>query len=197
LSDAQIDDLAEKIVDQVKLRGPFMSLSDFVNHRVGPLEASTSYAGAIQAALDIAATSSSINGGSRSALGSITPDYTSGFYDGTPPMLGQSTAGIPTDITQANVLLPLAPRLSARSDTFRIRAYGEVSTMVGSDDTLSAICEAVVQRLPEYVDSVANEPWDEAFNPLSPSASQLSALNERFGRKYKIVSFRWLSGNEI
>ena len=58
---------------------------------------------------------------------------------------------MPTEINQANILLPLAPRLSARSDTFKIRAYGEVRD---ADDNIiaQATCEAVVQRLPEYVD---------------------------------------------
>ncbi|WPJ96207.1 hypothetical protein SH580_00640 [Coraliomargarita algicola] len=197
LTDSQIEDLAEKIVDQVKLRGPFMSLSDFVNHRVGPLNTSTSYSGAIQAALDLATASSNINSGSRSALGSVDPDYSSGFYEGGAPASMKTTAGIATDITQANVLLPLAPRLSARSDTFRIRAYGEVKATVGSG-TVTAVCEAVVQRLPEYVDSISDDPWDEAIDPLNASgSSQLSDLNQRFGRQYQIVSFRWLSENEI
>jgi hypothetical protein len=34
LTDSQITRLAEEIVEEVKLRGPFMSLADFVNHRV-------------------------------------------------------------------------------------------------------------------------------------------------------------------
>ena len=63
----------------------------------------------------------------------------------------RSTDGIAGSITQANVLRALAPRLSARSDTFRIRAYGEVRD--SSDNIIAmAMCEAVVQRLPEYVD---------------------------------------------
>lgn len=197
LTDDQINDLATKIVDQVKLRGPFMSLSDFVNHRIGPLNPLTSYSGALQAALDLATASSGINSGSRAALGSVDPEYTSNIYLGNPPLVGKTTGGIAKDITQANLLLPLAPRLSARSDTFRIRAYGEVSSQLSGDVSASAVCEAVVQRLPEYVDSVSNEAWDEATNPLAPSSSQLSELNERFGRQYKIVSFRWLSEQEI
>ena len=62
-----------------------------------------------------------------------------------------NATGIPLEVNQANILLPLAPRLSARSDTFRIRAYGEVRD---ADDKIiaQATCEAVVQRLPEYVD---------------------------------------------
>lgn len=200
LSDSQIDDLAEKIVEQVKLRGPFMSLSDFVNHRVGPLNSDTSYTGAIQSALDLAHASSGINSDSQNALGSTDPDYTSGFYLGAPPDSGKTTTGIPTDITQANILLPLAPRLSARSDTFRIRAYGEVRNKLNDGVASSAICEAVVQRLPEYVDALSNEPWDEALDPLNPTTplpDQLNELNQRFGRQYKIVSFRWITSDEI
>jgi len=67
--------------------------------------------------------------------------------------------------------------------------------------TSQAVCEAVVQRIPEYVDPdtdpTNNEPWDEAFDPLSPSASALNALNQQFGRRFKVVSFRWLASDEI
>ena len=92
--------------------------------------------------------------------------------------------------------MPIAPKLNARSDTFKIRAYGEVSS--GSGDTVTAVCEATVQRFPEYVDA-ADDPWDENFsNPLFPSGdSELQAVNERFGRRFKIVELKWLSEDNI
>ena len=79
-------------------------------------------------------------------------------WNGVPILMGDAdlsdrltTEGIAGDIRQADVLRALAPRLSARTDTFRIRSYGEVRD---ADDKIiaSATCEAVVQRLPEYVD---------------------------------------------
>jgi hypothetical protein len=201
LDNAQITTLATEIVEEVKLRGPFMSLSDFVNHRVGlPKNNATHYMGALQAAIEDA----NINASVKNGAGGIAPDYgamSKYFPDPLPVGSRQTSTGIPTDITQADLLLPLAPRLTARSDTFRIRAYGEVRSEVGSEVTSQAVCEAVVQRIPEYVDPdtdpTNNEPWDEAFDPLSPSASALNTLNQQFGRRFKVVSFRWLASNEI
>jgi hypothetical protein len=91
--------------------------------------------------------------------------------------------------------LPLAPRLSARSDTFRIRAYGEVRD---SDDNIiaQATCEAIVQRLPEYLDPNTdagnNEPWDD-----DSQGATLNAINQTYGRKFEIQSFRWLDQSEV
>ena len=98
-----------------------------------------------------------------------------------------STEGIAGDIRQADLLRPLASRLTARSDTFRIRSYGEVRTMDGSGIAGRAICEAVVQRLPEYVNAADNEPWDEISD-----AAGLDPINQQFGRRFKIVQIRWI-----
>jgi hypothetical protein len=200
LSDSQVDLLAQKIVDEVKLRGPFMSLSDFINHRAGTPKTAANYMGALQAAIEAA----NINASVQSGAGGVAPVYTgaiSGYLrDPLPVGNRKTTTGIPTDITQADLLLPLAPRLAARSDTFRIRGYGEARSKDGSQILARATCEAVVQRFPEYMDPVTdaanNEPWDEATDPLSPSASKLNSINQRFGRRFKIVRFRWLNSNE-
>lgn len=200
LSDAQVSALATGIVAQVKLRGPFMSLSDFINHKMGPVDAAQSYTGALQAALDLeAAAGSGINAASRAAAGGTAPYYDPNGFNG-PPVLGSGTmvtTGIPGDITQADLLLPLAPRLAARSDTFRIRGYGEARSKDGTQILARATCEAVVQRFPEYLDPVTdaanNEPWDEAF----PSGTTLNAMNQKFGRRFKLTHFRWLSPNEV
>lgn len=94
---------------------------------------------------------------------------------------------------------PIANTLSVRDDTFRIRAYGEVRN--ASQNTIArAWCEAVVQRMPGYSDS-SNDPTvparimtaDGAFSPNSA----LTDVNRRFGRKFKIESFRWLGPSEI
>ena len=88
--------------------------------------------------------------------------------------------------------MALAPRLTARSDTFRVRGYGEVRD---ADDNIiaRAICEAVVQRLPEYVDTETdpnnNEPWDEG--------DILNDTNKIYGRRFDIQNFRWLDESEI
>ena len=198
LSDAQVTTLATEIVKQVKLRGPFMSLSDFINHRVGTPKTTENDMGALQAAIE----ASNINSPVKTGAGGTTPDYTS--TGARAFMQGGSTAGnrktttdIPTDINQADILLPLAPRLAARSDTFRIRGYGEVRSKDGRQILARATCEAVVQRFPEYMDSTTdadnNEPWDEA----SPTGNTLNPINLTFGRRFKIVRFRWLNPNEV
>jgi len=199
ITNAQIITLAQKIVDEVKLRGPFMSLSDFINHRVGlPKNNATHYRGALQTAIDAAG----INANVHNTAGGVTPDYAnmSAYMPDVDPdhINRKSTTGIATDITQADLLLSLAPRLTARSDTFRIRSYGEIRSPLGGGIVSKVVGEAVVQRLPEYVDAVSNQPWDEATgNPLIGNASGLSAINQTFGRRFKVVSFRWLTAEEI
>jgi hypothetical protein len=49
-----------------------------------------------------------------------------------------------------------------------------------------AWCEATVQRFPEYLD-----PAD------APEAIATSEANIRFGRRFEIIAFRWLSPGEI
>lgn len=184
--------LAVEIVEQVKTRGPFMSLSDFINRRI------TNDADANQGAIQEAIEQANINGdqtsGIRSQTSEGTPNYSNYpdvFPFADPVSLGDrnNATGVPLEINQANVLLPLAPRLGARSDTFRVRAYGEVRNSDESRILSRATCEAVIQRLPEYMDSNTNEPWAES--------DELSDLNQKFGRRFKIVQFRWLAPDEI
>ncbi|MEM7603697.1 MAG: hypothetical protein AAF357_20075 [Verrucomicrobiota bacterium] len=69
----------------------------------------------------------------------------------------QGTA-LPGYVMQGDVLQALGPIMTARSDTFRIRAYGDkVVVPRGTDDKIlraRAWCEAVVQRLPEPVEEL-------------------------------------------
>jgi len=198
LDDSQVNQLAQEIVKQVQLRGPFMSLSDFINRRVGtPINNRTHQAGAIQSAIDAINLNSTV----QSTAGGVAPGYNdfSRFFESSVIQnLGsrKTTTGIAGDLTQADILLPLAPRLAARSDTFKIRAYGEVQSPVTGDIT-RAYCQAIVQRLPEYVNSTANEPWDQASNPYDVGNNQLDSINQQFGRRFTIVSFRWIDPESI
>jgi len=102
--------------------------------------------------------------------------------------VGFNAYGLPGWTRQADVLRPLAPILSARDDTFVIRAYGDARDASGTTITARAVCEAVVRRTREYVD-----PADAADITTLPK----SPANVTFGRRFEIVSFRWLSSNEI
>ncbi len=199
LTDAEITSLATQIVSEVKSRGPFLSLSDFINRRLS--NDAFGSAGAVQAAID----ASGINSDVQTGGGGVSADYGTGalsdYFASTVTSNGRSTTtGIAQDITQAKLLTPLAPRLNARSDTFRIRAYGETVSSNG-DIKARAMCEAWVQRVPEYFDSESNEPWEENYtNPITlqnnATSGTLSALNDKFGRRFKIVGFKWLDENE-
>ena len=56
------------------------------------------------------------------------------------------------------------------------------------------MCEALVQRIPDYVDDT-NKPWDDG--DAQTSDQPLTPVNEEFGRRFKIKSFRWLDPSEI
>jgi hypothetical protein len=100
---------------------------------------------------------------------------------------GYRSTGIPGWLTQADVLQVIGAAISARSDTFRIRTCGEAVDAAGKV-IARAYCEAIVQRIPDYVDPA---------NAATQRGTQLNALNTLHGRQFKIVSFRWLSPREI
>ena len=77
--------------------------------------------------------------------------------------------------------------MTVRSDTFTIRAYGE-SRDAGGEVKARAWCEATVQRYPDPVidASSSGSPLGELVDPSS-----------KFGRQFRIASFRWLSPEEI
>ncbi|MFA6287442.1 MAG: hypothetical protein WC661_08660 [Opitutaceae bacterium] len=232
----QIAQLARNIVAQIRARGPFVSLADFINRRLTDNAATTeedeTFRGPIQAAID-STTSSAVSGqypANDAAAGTFwsqdslitssgsfinqSSQYSIGCF-GQPQLEGRfknSTATAdaavapygdrcvfaPKYITQADILAKIGAGLSARSDTFTIRSYGEtVNPALSPTDagyiTGRAWCEAVVQRLPEYIEpqtaTSGNKPED--------AVSTLTTQNQKFGRKFKIISFRWLSPNDI
>lgn len=180
----EIDALAAAIVEEVKLRGPFVSMADFVNRRLAKNE--TGRMGALEAAIE----KSGINSPLRAAMplenGKSLPDYrhpdniadATGLEQSLKP--SSKAWGAPAWLTQADVLQVIGPALTARSDTFLIRAYGDSLDPKGNI-TARAWCEAVVQRTPQ---------------PLTPDASGINPLVspdlKDFGRRFVITSFRWL-----
>ena len=178
LTDAQLAEFAKNMVVQIKKRGPFLSLGEFVNRRID--NSDLGLKGAIQAAID----DSNLNG---SALYDIFD--TQGYpADGKANIVPANTGvGIPGYLTQADVLQSIAPVMTARSDTFTIRGYGEAKDSTGKV-LATACCEAVVQRNPEFVD--ASQPSHTTMTDLNPT-------NLTFGRRYSIISFRHLSKSEM
>lgn len=94
----------------------------------------------------------------------------------------------PGFLSQSAILNAIGPFLSARSDTFLIRAYGDATNPADPTDVwAAAYCEAVVQRVWE------KHPTDGSSSLMTPTATGAG----RFGRQYKIVAFRWLTPDEI
>ncbi|MCB1100975.1 MAG: hypothetical protein KDL10_01345, partial [Kiritimatiellae bacterium] len=170
----EVRDLAKAIVDEIRKRGPFLTLGDFVNRRLESGEFGEK--GVLQAALD------------RTINKDLDGDF--GLEAGHPKLPSKSSqgAGFPGQLLQGDVLQALSPYMTVRSDTFTIRTYGE-SRDSGSGKVLSrAWCEATVQRFPDPVESRATTK-DRLADLIEPES--------RFGRTFRITSFRWLSPEEI
>ena len=202
LDAAQIDKLATAIVQQVRERGPFLSLSEFVNRQLG--NGDKAKYGALQNAIEV----SGINkGNTPEKLGQY--NYYSGYeidaakvatykYKNVDAGIGNSADGAPGAISQADILNVLGNAATARSDTFTIRAYGDARDAAGKI-IATAYCEAVVQRLSEYID--AKDPVNAVPQPEPPATVTspviTSAANKIFGRRFGMVSFRWLAKTEV
>jgi hypothetical protein len=91
-------------------------------------------------------------------------------------------------LTQGDIMTALAPVLFPRSDTFVIRTYGEAVNPATGATEGRAWAEATVQRTPEYFDST-----DDA----TVASADLNAINQTYGRRFKVVSFRWLTRADL
>jgi len=99
-----------------------------------------------------------------------------GFWDSELVQESLDDAGL-TALTQDDLRSVLSPMLAVRSDTFRIRAYGDARNSADADEAnarprATATCEAIVQRTPR-------------LDPLGN------------GLRFEIVYFRWLGPAEI
>lgn len=196
LTDEEINRLATAMVKQVKKRGPFLSLSEFVNRRLDSTNAELSVKGALQAAIDDP--TCPINEGFRDPSRQFSARERSYVNPSFPQALeGAIAYGSSAYIDQADILRNFAEQLTPRGDTFVIRTYGDSLDSNGKVQA-RAWCEAVIQRLPEYLEH--RSPNDTSVSGDSPETKQAeltSEANRKFGRKLQLVSFRWLNPSEI
>jgi hypothetical protein len=174
LSDADVKLLAKNLVQEIKLRGPFLSLGEFVNRRVSS-DRNMNLSGAIQSAID----KSNLNRGASYST------FNTSLYP-NPENLPNANTGTNTPgwLSQADVLHGLAPCMTVRSDTFIIRSLGEAKSADGR--VLATVrLEAVVQRVPDWVDNT-----DDAAAPITELKS---TANRSFGRRFTVVSLREIS----
>lgn len=190
--------LAEEMVKQVRRRGPFLNMSDFINRRLDP--SSTNYAanndassglslkGALQAAIDATDINRDFN--------EVTVRPKTGKLFRFPEAEnGSMHTAAPGYLIQSDILASLGNILTVRDDTFTVRAYGCVRN--AQDAVLAqAWCEAVLQRTMDYVDP-ANAPGDVEYNPDGTKGTGLSDTNKVMGRQFRIVSFKWLDHWDI
>lgn len=212
LTDQQIETLSLRIVEQVKRRAPFISVSDFVNRRLlggdsrtpqnpsprndpfGPsVETEITkwgIKGPLQAAIDNAELNSFTPVDANDTGAAATPGSSNVYNPVTSGSNNKSSkyADAPGYLNQSDILSKLGPLLTVRGDTLTIRAYGDSRDPAGKV-LASARCEATIQRMPDYVDQVRDRP-QAAYAKLT------SDINRRFGRQYKLIAFRWLSDTE-
>jgi hypothetical protein len=162
LSRDDIDLLAGEIVTLVRTyvqaNGPFPSMAEFIRRRGGVFNNRS----LLEEAIFRAGINTRINMLDPTATPPATPassTWNEGF----------SSAWL----SQADVLTALGGQMQTRSDTFLIRAYGDVVNPVTAQVEGRAWCEARVQRMPA------------AASPAT------------FGRQFQIVDFRWLSSSDL
>ncbi|NWK56575.1 hypothetical protein HW115_13215 [Verrucomicrobiaceae bacterium N1E253] len=214
LSDYQIEELSLAIVEQVKRRAPFISVSDFINRRLteapsdgdlasdpglafGPTseddESKLGLSGALQAALD----DTEINQYAEDLHNSPSPDVTIIGDQSYWRHNGEERMQMaPNFVEQADILTKIDPVISSRGDTFTITVYGDSSE--NGIVQARAWASATVQRQYAYVDDKGGSPGGKQGDlPETSEEFLTSALNRRFGRTFQLIDFRWLNKSEL
>ena len=174
MSDEQIERLAEAIVEEIKLRGrtdqaPNLSLAEFVNRRLGEGGGLQVKKGILETALEKSGINELVYDGNN-AVEVEREELEELELPNPEALVGNSSEGASGTITQGDLLSALGATMTVRGDTFKVRAYGAAKTDKGKV-LARAWCEAVVQRTPE----------ERAI----------------LGRRFKVVSFTWLTKRDI
>ncbi len=174
LTRAQVDELAWRVAYLVKNppawnQRPFKSVTQFIND------------GILQQAIDAVGT------GAPYPIAGNDPINDPGNQGQALPLHS------PAYLTQGDILELVGHRLVARSDTFIIRAYGDVNDPdgagAGQPKVLSRVwVEATVQRMP-MKHPTAKDP-DENMKPTDSAVGN-------FGRQFRIINLRWLRPEEV
>ena len=184
LEPESIRKLAEEMVKQVRKRGPFLNMSDFINRRLDDSGSDLALKGALQAAID----ATDIN---KDFQDVVVKAHTNGNLFKFPEAeAGSLYTAAPGYLIQSDVLASLGNILTVRDDTFTVRAYGCVRNP-NNAILAQAWCEAVVQRTMNYVDP-ANDPYESEFRADGAQGRGLSQVNRVLGRQFRVVSFKWL-----
>jgi hypothetical protein len=190
ITETQLEKLATEIVEQVRTRGPFLSMSEFVNRQVGS-QSATTLKGALEAAISKAELNEKVVYTTQKEITLVDISNPVLYNYKTPEAAtGNPAAGAPGWITQGDLMRVLEPAATVRADTFVVRVCGEAWDTTGAV-TARVYAEAVVQRLPEYVDPI-DRPSLNVY-----TAGGAAQANKKFGRRMSVVSFRWLSSKEV
>lgn len=181
LTSEELDRLAQAMVEEVRRRGPFLSLSDFVNRRpeggrvsCDPEAPSLNACGALQAAIDRAGVNPAAQSLVISRLSALP-----GTRHEPEHKAWVRTEGAAARLSQGDVLRALGPVMSARSDTFRLRVVAEAPCEGGG--VARVALEAFVQRVPTPVSA-------HPENPDEPSRATAGL----FGRRLVLSGVREL-----
>lgn len=187
LNEDDINDLAVEIVRLIKARGPFYSVADFINRSLTHTTGDDWKAGILQLAID----RTGLNDSVKSSGTAVSKTGGSGSESFITPDAGPEVnkAGMIGYLLQGDILNQLGPFLSNRSNTFKIRSYGESASPTSGTAPARAYLEAVIQQVPEFVDN--------SNSPELVVATGLNTTNQSFGRRFRIVSITWLNEDEI
>lgn len=201
LSNDDIKQLAESIVAELKDRSnnqghPYISLGDFVNRELVNTE--NGRCGLLQAAINRAQLNAPFLDNSYASMdeSSLSAPETGVFKapnnifeSGTSAASASMSA--PTYLMQADLLQAIGSFINVRSDTFKIRSYGDSRDPITGEVLARVWYEAILQRTPEPVKP------NTTYTPADSKYWNVNRTENPFGRRYKIISIRQLPEDEV
>lgn len=194
LEDDELAGFVKELIEEIKTRGVALNLGRFINRTIDSSSRDEQLMGRLDKAIleaklntEQGIAQSTDEDDDMTSRPNEDEDQAHMFAKNLAPETG---AGLPGYLKQQDILRPLAPIMTTRGDTFTIRIYGEtINPSTGKTDG-KAWCEAVIQRVPDYLNKI-DDPWK------SRADEDFDEINKTFGRQLKIVKFRWLSEDDI